>query len=311
MRLVFVALVSSVAALSVPRRDFLSSVATASATAAAAPGAARAAALDAPATSAPTLAPATSEPRITHRLFMEVRIARTDGTFAVRDDDDDPPYRGRLTFGLYGDAAPKSTRQFLQFVEGSDASSVFGVSDDGLPRGPRYSKSLFARRDGLVLEGGKIGGLTPVALGAARLLRYKDGSALDVSSPPVESSGVRHARRGLLTRRVLDGGPEFGITLTALDPPELEAERVVFGTLLDGGDEFLRRVERLPVYSYASAEEPGSIADEVFQAQKKFFVDASKSFRDDRAASIYPGKILRRVEVTRCELLPDSGGPES
>ena len=91
MRLVFVALVSSVAALSVPRRDFLSSVATASATAAAAPGAARAAALDAPATSAPTLAPAASEPRITHRLFMEVRIARTDGTFAVRDDDDDPP----------------------------------------------------------------------------------------------------------------------------------------------------------------------------------------------------------------------------
>ena len=54
-----------------------------------------------------------------------------------------------------------------------------------------------------------------------------------------------------------------------------------------------------------------SLADEVFQAQKKFFVDASKSFRDDRAASIYPGKILRRVEVTRCELLPDSGGPES
>ena len=69
-------------------------------------------------------------------------------------------------------------------------------------------------------------------------------------------------------------------------------------------DEFLGRAEALPVYSYASADEPGSVTDGVIQAQKRLFVGASKALGDERATNIFPGKILRRVDVARCALAP-------
>ena len=230
----------------------------------------------APAASAAPTEEDLPSPRITHRVVMTVRIARGDGTFAMRDDDDDPPFRGDLVLGLYGDVAPLSVAHFLQFVDGTDSARAFGVSDDGTPLGPRYSKSVFPKRNGLLLEvsnfmsrhvmschvmyvmascsrsfrasgakreaqllrskinrclispvadpargqGGRINGLEPTTIGAgvgaARVLRYRDGTALDASRSLVETSEVKHARRGLLTRRVLDPGPE----VVALSHPE-------------------------------------------------------------------------------------------
>jgi hypothetical protein len=106
----------------------------------------------APAASAAPTEEGLPSPRITHRVVMAVRIARGDGTFAMRDDDDDPPFRGDLVLGLYGDVAPLSVAHFLQFVDGTDSARAFGVSDDGTPLGPRYSKSVFPKRNGLLLE---------------------------------------------------------------------------------------------------------------------------------------------------------------
>jgi cyclophilin family peptidyl-prolyl cis-trans isomerase len=54
-------------------------------------------------------------------------------------------------------------------------------------------------------------------------------------------------RRGLLTRRELSAGPEFGITMDAA--PSLDGFHVVFGTVLEGF-EVLDAIAKIPTYTY-------------------------------------------------------------
>jgi cyclophilin family peptidyl-prolyl cis-trans isomerase len=54
-------------------------------------------------------------------------------------------------------------------------------------------------------------------------------------------------RRGLLTRRQLTVGPEFGITLNATEA--LDGFHVIFGTVLEGF-EVLEAIALVPTYSY-------------------------------------------------------------
>ena len=87
--------------------------------------------------------------KITHKVYFDVRISRADGTFYVRDDTepDNEPFYGQLVFGLFGNATPNHTKEFLSFVE------VPYEVDNPLPS---YSKSKFPTIDtstGLLIGG--------------------------------------------------------------------------------------------------------------------------------------------------------------
>jgi len=110
---------------------------------------------------------------------------------------------------------------------------------------------------------------------------------------------LKHSQRGLLTRRILNAGPEFGVTLAAA--PSLDGSWEVIGELQQGG-ELLHLIEELPFITGKSVEQPGSLAEQVFQAQKSVFSSLSKSVGDSRASD-RTGQLLRRVEITNCGVI--------
>lgn len=77
---------------------------------------------------------------ITNKVYMDVRISRSDGTFYVRDDLPDLPenrvFYGRLVFGLYGTKAPTTVERFLSYV-----TVAYNPLDDN-PL-PSYGRSTF------------------------------------------------------------------------------------------------------------------------------------------------------------------------
>ena len=97
-------------------------------------------------------------PRVTHKVRMDVRISRADGSFYVRDapppaaasasvDDDDDPFYGTLVLGLFGDVAPNHVMRFLGYVD---------VPYDVDAPLPSYSRSKFDTLDastGLLIGG--------------------------------------------------------------------------------------------------------------------------------------------------------------
>ena len=122
--------------------------------------------------------------------------------------------------------------------------------------------------------------------------------------------------RGLLTHKTLDLMPSFGIT--TMKAPELDATHVVFGRLLpdDSSNEFLRLVrDEIPKHSMDRPSQSNDfptteaeratneLTSRVFSAQRDFFRGAAKSLGDTRIDKIYEGKLLRRVEVTKVEML--------
>jgi hypothetical protein len=97
--------------------------------------------------SATTLAP------ITHKVFMDVRISRSDGTFYVRDDlpdiQENKVFYGRLVLGLFGTKAPTAVDRFLSYVV-----VPFNPLDDN-PL-PSYGRSSFKSLDQSTGKGGSI-----------------------------------------------------------------------------------------------------------------------------------------------------------
>lgn len=53
--------------------------------------------------------------------------------------------------------------------------------------------------------------------------------------------------------------------------PQLDGSSVVFGRVIDGGDQILEKIEGIPVYTYKAADASGSVAGEIFAAQKQFY----------------------------------------
>jgi cyclophilin family peptidyl-prolyl cis-trans isomerase len=255
-----------------------------------------------------------SEAAITDRVYVNVRISRQDGTFYVRDDLPDTAenrvFQGRLVVGLFGKVAPTSVERFLSYVDADAATSPF----DENPM-PTYGRSYFPALDPAtgLLQGGTIPSLQITDVGGSAALRY--GERLLPARLWIEPAECRvrvtHSRKGLLTHRVLDATPTFGIT-TRTDTQELDRTHTVFGALvLDEGDaaEFLDLVRDLPTYS---VDRPPSLsadptmessavddaAELIFNAQRSFFRKTAKALGDTRLDKIYDGKILRRIEIT-------------
>ena len=262
--------------------------------------------------------------KITDKVFMDVRISRQDGTFYVRDDLPDTPenrvFLGRLTIGLFGQAAPNHVARFKSYIH--------PAADDPLDDNPlpSYSRSTFASLDQAtgVLTGGRIPALEATVVNGSPALRY--GGRLLPASLWLEDSSVvavtrlSHSNRGLLTHGQLDLLPTFGVT-TRRDTRELDATSVVFGRILwdDDATAFFDIIRDLPTYSMdrtvvsgtstandGSAAEPSLVEESaraVYAAQKQFFRSAAKAVGDTRLDKVYEGKLLRRVEVTRVGLL--------
>jgi len=258
-------------------------------------------------------------PKVTHSVKMNIRISRSDGTFYYRgEDDDDPVFSGPLTLDLFGTVAPNHVKQFLKYVD----VQYNPLDDDPLPG---YNRSLFTslnQATGLLM-GGKIPGLELTTMfGGSTAFKY--GERVLVPELWVEdsseSSSIKLSHnlgKGLLTHRNLDLSPEFGITTRKSSAADLDDSYTVFGRVRpdDFFFEFLDRVDRLPTYSVdrpaptnvdvddTVGQEVASIASKVYSSQRDFFRKSAKALGDTRIDKLYPGKLLRKVDVNQVEIL--------
>ena len=278
----------------------------------------------------PLLLSSSPSPSITHKVNINVRISRADGTFYVRDDPpgtiptpDNQVFYGTITIGLYGALAPNHVAKFLQYADNPNP-----FDDNPLPSYSKSSFTTFDQSNGL-LTGGVIPGLHFTnSFNGASALEY--GGRISPVSLWIDSNNsnnnkkVSHNRKGLITHRNLEVLPNFGILTRGAT--ELDASHTVFGELLptESSDAFLDRIVDLPTYSNtrpvsvttttaaaaATTTAPaatsdfnresavGGAASSFYSYQKELFRSAAKTFGDTRIDNIYEGKILRRVEVT-------------
>jgi cyclophilin family peptidyl-prolyl cis-trans isomerase len=241
------------------------------------------------ATKQPTETPAEDAPKpiITDMVYMDVKIANytEESTGANKGAFGS----GRVIIGLFGKIAPESVKRFLSCIDGN------GVDY------PSYINSQFTRVvGGDYLEMEKVRGVNKVSIAGTEQYEY-GGNVLTDYQPILENNDLRHTRAGLLTRRQLTEGPEFGITLDKA--PELDSFHVVFGTVLEGMS-VIDAISEIPTYSYKTKTGYGGkergvengIADQWFEAQRNFYVKAGKAFGDERAVD-QRGRLLRRVTV--------------
>lgn len=240
---------------------------------------------------------------ITDKVFMDVRVARSDGSTYIRDDLPDTfPNRvlfQRITIGLYGKAAPKAAQKFLSYI---DTDKDFDIDNPF----PSYSRSSFPALDqgtGLLM-GGKISSLRAKDVAGSTALTY--GSRVlpaDLWINNKQSTErIPHSSKGLLTHRNLDPLPNFGITTRS--QPSLDATHTVFGQIVWDAEmlKFFRELEDIPTYAVDRPADfdnfgTGTVTKSVFNAQRGFFRGAAKTMGDDRVGKLYDGKLLRRMEV--------------
>jgi len=245
---------------------------------------------------------------ITHKVFMDVRVARSDGSTYIRDDLPDTfenrVLYQRITFGLYGTILPNHVNKFLGYIEPT------GDGDVDNPY-PSYSRSSFPQLDqetGL-LKGGYISGVRAKQVAGTTALTY--GNRIlpanlwieNGNNANITTTKLSHCTKGLLTHKNLDVLPNFGITTRST--PTLDGSHTVFGQVMWDEEtlNFFRDLEEIPTYSvgrpadYDDFDTTGAVAKTVFNAQREFFRGAAKSMGDDRVGKLYDGKLLRRMEV--------------
>ncbi|KAJ1635698.1 hypothetical protein T492DRAFT_964244 [Pavlovales sp. CCMP2436] len=240
-----------------------------------------------------------ARPRVTSKGFIDLRIIESYTSSPVLENS---ALRGRLTLGLYGEAAPKQTARFVQLLTGRRG----GPSGDPDSFPSLSSASFSARRPSELLLSGSCPGVSevrlPDSLGGGVNFEW---NGLSVALRPVlESTGVSHDRRGLLTHRIEDGGTVFGITLGPA--PQLDRDWAVFGEVLAGSEPLglLAEVEALPYLTgeAAPASVTGQIGAAVYSAQRSALMAVTQALGDSRADERI-GKLLRRVEIVRSGLL--------
>ena len=286
--------------------------------------------------------------KVTDRVVFNVRISRSDGTFYVRDSPPassrsssdsissnnapsavaiqqqsaqeiiiDEPFYAKLTLELFGDVAPQTVAKFKSYLPTTNNNSIL---DDNPP--PTFARSTFPAVDPMTgcIVGGRIPGLELTTVGTSGTALQYGGRLLPAplwlepankQNNPAQQQQTRlsHTAPGLLTHKVLEPLPLFGITTAVSSPESLDGTHVVFGRLvLDAeGNEFLQRVTQLPIYQTTtvptSDDATVRTAQAVFRAQQGFFQQTAKALGDTRIDKVYAGKLLRRVEVTQVQVL--------
>jgi cyclophilin family peptidyl-prolyl cis-trans isomerase len=256
---------------------------------------------------------------ITNKVFMDVRISRSDGSTYIRDDLPDTFENRvlfqRITIGLYGKLVPNHVEKFLSYIEQPTTTTDFNNIDIDNPY-PSYGRSNFPALDqetGLLMAGSisslrakDVAGSTALTYGSRVLpanLWIENSSTTTATTPKLS-----HSTKGLLTHRNLNVLPNFGITTRST--PTLDVTNTVFGQVMWDDDtlKFFRELEDIPTYSVGRPADydnyndndfnAGAVAAKtVFNAQREFFRGAAKSMGDDRVGKLYDGKLLRRFEV--------------
>lgn len=254
-----------------------------------------------------------SLPQVTHKVFMDIRISRRDGTFYEKrpenvEDPTDEPIFAHLVLGLFGNDSPNCVQQFLKYVD-----IPFDLDNPN----PSYSTTRFSTLDsesGLLIGG--ISGLDVTTLAGGNVLEYK-GKVIPAKlwlentkkEDDTSKAILRHDRKGLLTHRNLDLTPSFGVT-TRSSSSSLNPSHTVFGCVLEDTNGFLQKVIDIPAITSdgivtKTSNEPVNVgggnvvASKLFTAQRRVFRDAAKSFGDSRLDRLPDGKLLRRIEVTK------------
>eukprot|EP01041_Mallomonas_annulata_P008610 gene8610-17769_t len=153
-----------------------------------------------------------ANPQITQKVYLNIKIANyTEESVGTNKG---ATGSGRVVIGLYGKDAPESVKRFLSVIQ-----------SNGLEF-PSYLESQFTRitEDGL-LEVERVRGVNTINIAGTDVLEY-DGNILSQFTTIMETNGLRHDTRGLLTRRQLTSGPEFGITVSPA--PALDGFHVIF-----------------------------------------------------------------------------------
>jgi cyclophilin family peptidyl-prolyl cis-trans isomerase len=258
--------------------------------------------------SSPTSMTTMPDVEITDKVFMDIRISRSDGSFYVRDDLPDTfenrVIQKRLTFGLYGKTAPNHVERFLSYIIPQDKEDVDSPF-------PSYGRSTFKSLDqetGL-LQGGNIPSLRVKDIGGSTAITY--GARVLPANLWIERKSdikrLPHSTKGLLSHKNLDVTPSYGITTRA--SPSLDATHTVFGQIVwdEPTLQWFRDLQDLPTYALEARSSydgktsaTGGVATaSVFNAQREFFRGAAKSLGDTRVDGVYEGKLMRRMEVTR------------
>merc|ERR1719353_2329682 len=250
----------------------------------------------------------------TTTVRLSMRIARPDGTFYVRgkgEEDPEPPKIGDVDIELNG-KAPAAVATFLAFALGDPASAD----------APTYASAILDERgassDGqqlpVVYAARRLRGVETRSIGGEQILvRSRDGGeVLSRNAEAIaaklrkEPSAVSHGdAAGILTRQRGDAPQAFGLTVAG--SKALDATNQAFGRVVRDPAGLLAAISTLNAYSLDAAPDglskdvPGAAA--IYRAQKDAFRGAAKAFGDGRASKIFPGKLLRRVEITRVELL--------
>jgi cyclophilin family peptidyl-prolyl cis-trans isomerase len=243
---------------------------------------------------------------ITDKVFMNVRIARKDGSTYVRDDLDDS-FENTVLFqtikiGLFGRIAPNHVEKFLSYIETPRNVDMEELLDNPYPSYSRSTFPSFDQETGLLM-GGNIPSLRVKDVAGTAALTY--GNRVLPATLWIDRTAtdrISHSTKGLLTHRNLDLLPTFGITTRP--QPSLDATHTVFGQVLWNEEtlKLFRDLEDIPTYL---VERPsgfddfntGEVATTVYNAQREFFRSAAKTFGDDRVSKLYNGKLLRRMEV--------------
>ena len=237
---------------------------------------------------------------------LSMRIARPDGTFYVRakgEEDPEPPKIGDVDVELFG-RAPAAVATFLAFALGDPASA----------EAPTYASAILDERAAdapVIYAARRLRGVETRSIGGEQILvRSRDGGeVLSRNAEAIaaklrkEPSAVSHDAAGILTRQRGDSPQAFGLTVAG--SKVLDATNQAFGRVVRDNNNLIEAVGALNAYFLdavgPSTDVPGAAA--LYRAQKDAFRGAAKAFGDGRASKIFPGKLLRRVEITRVELL--------
>jgi len=193
---------------------------------------------------APTTSSIQSSQKITNVAYLDIKIANyTEESVGTNMG---ALGSGRIVIGLFGDDAPFSTQRFLETIQ-SDGDKL-----------PTFLNSQFSKvTDNCLLQLDDMPRLEVVNIAGTEQFQY-GGEILTNYKPILDTNSIRHDRyvytlyvsfyhhyflvlimvmirtyrRGLLTRRQLTTGPEFGITLGPA--PFLDGFHVVFGVVLEG-----------------------------------------------------------------------------
>eukprot|EP00968_Pinguiococcus_pyrenoidosus_P014875 scaffold1355_cov268-Pinguiococcus_pyrenoidosus.AAC.57 len=232
---------------------------------------------------------AAGTPRITAKVQLDLSV--------VKDFQATAKEPVRLVLGLYGNEAPEATSRTTKLA--TEAS--YDELDEEYSR-PTFEGTIFLRNLDGVIEMGTVKGISEdVDDKGDAVLLYRKKRFYAVPAEP-ERNSLKHDRAGLLTRSRYASDPAFGISMEA--SAARDEDGLVFGEVIDelSTPGWLEKLRSIPVYSDGSMEPEGSIADEVFRAQRKFFRGVAKAAKDTRAED-RQGLLLRRVTVTGCKVL--------